>query len=71
MLDRFSGESALYDLAKDPGEKRDVQQAAPAVTAALREELDRFMSREPIGEPRPLPEFTEEELQSLRELGYL
>ena len=71
VVNRFSGATALYDLEKDPGEKRDVKKRKPGITDGLRKELGAFMAREPLGEPKPLRDFDEEELQALRELGYL
>lgn len=71
VLDRFSGELVLYDLAADPGEHEDVSQRHPEVAATLRTELDAFMGQAPAAEPRLLPGLTPAELEQLRALGYL
>jgi arylsulfatase A-like enzyme len=80
VVDRSGGREALYDLADDPGETRDVAAERAPRAATLRGELEaglaadarlgaalRGGAAEPIA-PDALPP---EVVQSLRELGYL
>jgi arylsulfatase A-like enzyme len=71
ILEPSTGLTALFNLEADPRESWDVQYREPARAASLRAALDAFMQREPVGEPVPLPDLTAEELEALRELGYL
>ena len=71
VLDRFSGELALYDLAADPAERDDVSEQRPEVVRQLRADLDAFMARPAVAESRVLDGVEPRELEQLRALGYL
>jgi arylsulfatase A-like enzyme len=71
VLDRFTGELALYDLAADPGERVDVSAAHPERVRELRAEIEAFMARPPVGEAPEVVELGTEEIEALRALGYL
>lgn len=65
--------SELYDLASDPGERRDLARVRPDVVAALGRELVRH--RQPAAGPPAFapvtpPTFSNEVLDRLRALGY-
>ncbi len=72
LFDRATREGALYDLARDPGETRDVAREHPDEARRLRAELDAFLgdarARVP---PTRLPELPAEHIERLRALGYL
>jgi arylsulfatase A-like enzyme len=59
----------LYDLAQDPGEKRNVGEEFPSVRDAHLEELERWQanSQETVSEPAEIPSDVRE---NLRALGY-
>jgi arylsulfatase A-like enzyme len=62
----------LYDLAADPGERRDLAAAHPDVVARLRAELDRWRSSLPA--PPPIRLYTSPDVEltrQLRSLGYV
>lgn len=62
----------LYDLATDPGERRDVAAAHPDVVARLRAALDRWRSALPPPPPIELYTSPDAELtRQLRSLGYV
>ena len=70
-IDRGTGQRVLFDLARDPGEKRDVS-ADPAYATDL-ERLDRALARF-----RALPrlgtrreDMTPEQIKMLEDMGYL
>jgi arylsulfatase A-like enzyme len=67
-LDRHTGATALFDLASDPAESRDLAAERAAAAARLRAELERFDAAARPGEPIPAP--TPEEQRLLDELGY-
>jgi arylsulfatase A-like enzyme len=69
VLDRLSGEDALYDLATDPHERRDVKEQNPDEARRLRAELQRFESTERAGPT--LPEASPEVRRQLEALGYV
>jgi arylsulfatase A-like enzyme len=71
VLDRFTGEIALYDLAADPGERVNVSAEHPERVRELRAEIDAFMARPPVGEAPKLVELDADELKALQALGYL
>jgi arylsulfatase A-like enzyme len=71
VLDRFTGELALYDLAADPGERVDVSADHPERVRELRAEIDAFMARPPVGEAPRLEELDADETEALQALGYL
>jgi len=60
----------LYDLAEDPGEKRDVASERASEAAALRERLEAWARRPRAGVSGETP-LDEELLQRLRALGYV
>ena len=68
-LDRPSGRLALYDLARDPGEKTDVAAQEPDVVSRLRAELAEREGGARAVAPRR--ELAPEEIEGLRSLGYL
>lgn len=68
-LDRVTGEIALYDLARDPGERQDVASGQAAVVAELRQRLDRFLLVKPLASA-PVT-LSPEELEKLKSLGYV
>ena len=59
---------ALYDLAADPSEERDVSAAHPEVAARLAAALERWTATLP---PARTPERDEQQLEALRTLGYI
>jgi len=63
-----SGETRLYDLARDPGETVDVRGQRPELADALLGDLLRFL-RQDARSVTPLA-LTPEEIERLRELGY-
>lgn len=66
------GQNELYDLAADPSEQRDLYASRPTEARALLQQLQRTQER--FGGHRsgtPLPEPTPEELEILRQLGYV
>jgi arylsulfatase A-like enzyme len=67
-LDRHTGATALFDLASDPAESRDIAAERGEAAARLRAELERFDAAARPGEPIPAP--TPEEQRLLDELGY-
>jgi arylsulfatase A-like enzyme len=68
-VDRHSGAVALYDLAKDPGEARDLAAERAERVAVLRAALSRFLDGEVTSEASGA-ELSDENLELLRELGY-
>lgn len=69
VFDRRTGERRLYDLGRDPRERRDVQAEHPELAQRLHAELEQFM-REARETPPPA-ELSPEEIERLEELGYL
>jgi arylsulfatase A-like enzyme len=63
----------LYDLERDPGERRDVAKLEPEVTERMLEALRRWHREvEPIGEPRRAADAGDGEArEELKKLGYL
>jgi len=71
ILDRSTGETALYELATDPRETRDVQAEHGEFAALLRTKLEEFMRSETVGAARdPQGELPPEKAEQLRALGY-
>jgi arylsulfatase A-like enzyme len=69
LPDAEGGEDRLFDLRSDPGETEDVASHHPERVVALRALLDSILASErPRGPDR---ELTEEEIEELRELGYM
>lgn len=65
---------ALYDLAADPGETRDLSKAKPAEMARLAELLQTYRATCPSpapGEPRAPSKRSPDDAERLRALGYL
>ena len=72
VLDVQSDRYRLFDLAKDPGETRDVLAEHAATAAQMRDELRGWMQREEASAGAPADvEMTDEEKTRLRALGYL
>jgi hypothetical protein len=71
LIRSTDGRDELYDLSEDPREQHDLIASEPELATRLRAVLEDFMARNEdaikTGEP---PEFSEEELQALRDLGY-
>jgi hypothetical protein len=62
----------LFDLARDPGESRDVQQEHEAIATRMRGDLQSWIRHEAAHAAAPAAvEMTEEERERLRSLGYL
>ncbi len=71
ILERASGDAALYDLAADPGETRDLAAENAEAAAWLRADLERFAEATPLQAPRALPALTDETRRQLEALGYV
>jgi arylsulfatase A-like enzyme len=69
-LDRHTERVQLYDLAADPRETRDLATTAPERVALLRAALASFLDGAVAGQASG-SELTEENLELLRELGYV
>ncbi len=68
-----SGRVRLFDLHRDPGERRDVSERFPELTAALAAELDTWRGDRPrldLGTPLTA-ELAAEKIEELRALGYV
>ncbi len=64
--DRLTGESVLYDLTSDPGERRDVKAIHPKIARRLGEEIKRFEAMTNEGPAlRPVDRKTGERLEAL------
>ena len=62
----------LYDLEADPGETNDLSAARPALRDQLLRELEERLERARQGATPPdLRHLSEEEIESLRALGYV
>jgi arylsulfatase A-like enzyme len=68
-LERDTGRTRLYDLARDPREQHDLASGAPERVAFLQGALARFLDGAVAGETSGA-ELSEDELELLRELGY-
>lgn len=68
-LNRLTGATALYDLAEDPGETRDLKASDPRTSADLGAQLEAFALGAVQG--RALPELDPGDEAQLRALGYL
>ena len=63
---------ALYDLAADPGETRDIAEQRPELVEQLASEMkERYKDFDPAPLPSNRIELDEQELERLRALGYL
>ena len=60
----------LYDLARDPGERRDLAADRPGDVARLAAELERLLAARPAAPAAP-GNLSPEELEELRSLGYV
>ncbi len=71
IVDRSLGTTQFYDLRADPQELRDIGALLPDLRSELREELDRFRTRQ-IRAVTPLPlSLDPEDIERLRALGYV
>ena len=68
-FDRATGETELYDLVQDPGERTDVSDAHPEKVAALMATLQAFLDKEAAAEDS-LPGPDAERMDALEALGY-
>jgi arylsulfatase A-like enzyme len=75
VYDARTGEEQLYDLARDPGETRNLVTSDPLRTAWSRQSLHRAIAMVAQGAvpagPEPGPRFTREQCENLRALGYV
>ena len=69
LHDRSDGSYALHDLARDPGETRDVSDLHPDVRRALEARIEAYLSLE--RDAARLAPLGPEEAERLRALGYL
>ena len=60
----------LYHLARDPKEQRDLLEAEPTRAAAMRATLDGLLTEIRDADLGDTPEYSEEELNALEQLGY-
>jgi hypothetical protein len=68
--DRLSGQTELYDLAKDPAEREDLAAKQPERVATLSQALERHVAAG--GSPQESGgELSAEQVQMLKSLGYL
>jgi hypothetical protein len=66
------GNHALYDLAEDPGERKDLSRDEPERMKEALSVLEKvFASLPPRGEPGPPATLDEETQKALRSLGYV
>ncbi len=73
ILDLESGERELYDLAKDPGEQRDIAPESQELSARLIRRVESHLetlSEYPAYRPALTP-LSEEDIERLRSLGYV
>jgi len=69
LHDRLRDRTQLYDLETDPAERRDLSASNPDLVRDLRARLDAHVATR--RETRDAPDFTPEEVERLRALGYL
>ncbi|OQY68341.1 MAG: hypothetical protein B6D46_03910 [Polyangiaceae bacterium UTPRO1] len=69
-VDRLTGSAMLFDLAADPGERRDVAAAEPARVGTLRAALEAFAKTHTATGGGPVT-LTPEQLERLKSLGYV
>jgi len=71
IRDDRTGALELYDLARDPGERRDLAPERPALAAELSALLETELARVREGARRaPVRRLSEDEIEQLRALGY-
>ena len=73
IFDRTAGREELYDLERDPGERRDIAPDSPLLTAVYRQMLGQWLAevrREVRFEARPA-QLDARDVESLRALGYV
>jgi arylsulfatase A-like enzyme len=68
---RAGSQLELYDLASDPGERRNVAAQSPVRTAYLRRELERFRKQSSSARKGRAITLTPGEVDQLRALGYV
>jgi arylsulfatase A-like enzyme/tetratricopeptide (TPR) repeat protein len=62
----------LYDLVRDPGEEKDVQNRLPDRALSMKRELDRLMTETSAGAPTPqAADLDKETIERLAALGYV
>ncbi len=68
IADRVSGETQLYDLREDPGERHDLAGERPDLVRERLEALEAWVARG-VAQPSPV-DLSEEDREALRALGY-
>ena len=71
VSDSKSGTHALYDLASDPAEQRDISLLEPDVKAELTREMAERYGDASLPEPQSPVELSPEDAERLRALGYV
>jgi len=75
IADADGGNTKLFDLHSDPGEVLDIAPVRPDVVRDLKvrllDELMNIAANAPAPSPGSTTELTDQEVEQLRELGYL
>jgi arylsulfatase A-like enzyme len=76
LIRSSDGDTALYDLASDPGEKRNIADQRPETVADLSGKLDTWLESFDHYESPPMTDdqlktLTPQQLKALRSLGYV
>ena len=69
IFDLLTKQRLMFDLAQDPGERRDISSEDPETLARLMAALEQYMVVE--RQAVEVPPLTEEERESLKSLGYI
>jgi arylsulfatase A-like enzyme len=65
------GEEELFDLARDPGEARNLAAESPGPLAALERRLERWTETTPVRNVQDSMKLKAEDIEALKALGYL